>query len=68
MIITKVIKQSQFTCGVYTNVNKVIYKWNILTEILVFPTSLRTLYLYEFYQNIIMLNKKALLLRAPSFS
>lgn len=52
----------------YTNVNKIIYKWNILTEILVFPTSLRTLYLYEFYQNIIMLNKKALLLRAPSFS
>lgn len=68
MIVTKVIKQSQFTYDMYTNVNKIIYKWNILTEILVFPTLLRTLYLYEFYQNIIMLNKKALLLRAPSFS
>lgn len=32
------------------------------------PYLVTTLYLYEFYQNIIMLNKKALLLRAPSFS
>lgn len=68
MVITKVTKQSRFTYGIYTNVNKVIYKWNILTEILVSPTSLRILYLCEFYRNIIMLNKKALLLRAPSFS
>ena len=68
MVITKVTKQSRFTYGIYTNVNKVIYKWNILTEILVSPTSLRTLYLYEFYRNIIMLNKKALLWGAPPFS
>ena len=40
MIITKVIKQSQFTYDMYTNVNKIIYKWNIFTEILVSPTSL----------------------------
>lgn len=58
MVITKVIKQGRFTYEMHTNVNKVIYKWNILTEILVSPTSLRTLYLYEFYLNIIMLNKK----------
>lgn len=68
MFITKVIKQSQFTYGVYTNVNKIIYKWNVLTEILVSPISLQTLYLYEFYRNIIMLNKKALSKGAPSFS